>query len=291
MHRIFEFLLLALLLIEFGIFFYQEREDIQVISQVIVDNELSRVLKNVKVVQISDLHIHRIGRRERKLISTMRDINPDLIFITGDFIDNKRGIKPLQELVDKMANPETLIIGILGNSDHECGEGGVNLLLKRLRESGVKMLVNETLKLNVTMHHYPHLKNHKNPDNYIYVVGLDDNYTWNDNFFKAMNNVPLESPIVLLAHAPHIVEKVNTSGIDLVLSGHTHGGQIVVPFLGPIYLNSHCTARKRFTSGLYLDEGTKLYVNRGIGTTVLPIRLFCKPEITLFQFASNSKDQ
>lgn len=291
MHRIFEFLLLVFLIIEIVIFFYTERDDIQIKTQVIVDNELSKVLKNVRVVQISDLHIHRIGRRERKLIRIMREINPDLIFITGDFIDNKRGIQPLQELVEKMANPETLIIGILGNSDHDCGEEIVNLLLKGLRESGVKMLVNESLKLKIAMNDYSHLKNQKNPDNYIYIIGLDDNYTWNDNFFKAMNNVPLESPIILLAHAPHIVEKVNTEGINLVLSGHTHGGQIVFPFLGPLYSNSHCTARKKFASGLYLDEGTKLYVNRGIGTTVLPIRLFCKPEITLFRFSSDSKDQ
>jgi len=291
MHRIFEILLLVFLVIEIVIFFYTERDDIQVKTQVIVDNELSKVLKNVRIVQISDFHIHRIGRRERKLVSIMQKIDPDLIFMTGDFIDNKEGIRPLREVVKKMASPGTLIIGILGNSDHKCGKEVVTLLLEALRKNGVEMLVNESLKFRVTTTNYHQLEKRKNTDNYIYVVGLDDNYTWNDNFFKAMNNVPLESPIILLAHAPHIVEKVNTQGINLVLSGHTHGGQIVFPFLSPLHLNPVCNARKKFVSGLYLDEGTKLYVNRGIGTAVLPIRLFCKPEITLFQFNSNCKDQ
>jgi predicted MPP superfamily phosphohydrolase len=117
----------------------------------------------------------------------------------------------------------------------------------------------------------------------VYIVGLDDNYLFYDNIFKAMNNVPASSPKILLAHAPNIIDKIDVKGINLILSGHTHGGQINIPFIGALYLNPVSWSQRKIVAGLYNFE-TKVFVSKGVGTTLIPMMLFCRPEIVVLEF-------
>ncbi|MCD6099143.1 MAG: metallophosphoesterase [Candidatus Marinimicrobia bacterium] len=273
--------LIFLLLIEIICFLYLQTNMIKVKTQVIEDEQLARIFDGLTVIHISDLHTNRIGTREKKLLNLIYQIDPDLVFMTGDFISNATKIAPMVQVVNRIAN-DRLVIVIPGNKDHQVnGYKNDKLFIKDIfNNKDVVLLVNDSIKLTVQ-------KSDKKDS--IYIVGLDDNFTWNDDFFTAMLNVPVNAPKILLAHAPNIVEKINLQGINLILSGHTHGGQIRLPFVGPLILNPVCNAKKKFVSGLYIEDGAKLYVNRGIGTSVVPLRMFCRPEITLFNFVTRNK--
>jgi uncharacterized protein len=275
-----KYILLIILFLELGYFFYTQTNDIVVDTQVISDPVLKGILGDARIVQISDLHIDRVGPREHKLIALIKQIDPDILFITGDFISYNEGIASCREVVSALAQGRT-VIATLGNGDHTQKHTDIDtqLLFNELQKTGITLLVNESLKLTLK----GDASRKDVPQASLYIIGLNDNHLWLDDIFKATANVPAEAPKLLLAHAPSIIEKINTGGINLILSGHTHGGQIVFPYIGALYTNRGINARKKFVSGLY-NEDTKLYVSRGIGTSGLPLRLFCKPEITVFKF-------
>jgi predicted MPP superfamily phosphohydrolase len=273
------FILSVLLVIQIFFFFFFQTNNIKLKIQEIRDSHLAKITKGSKIIHLSDLHIKRYGSREKRLVKLLKSINADIIFITGDFISKNRGIKPCTDVINAFKG-DSMVIGILGNSDHSYGSESIDtdLLVGELKRIGVVILINQSNKLT-----FKSDGDIKTPP--LYIVGLDDNFLNYDNIFRAGTNVPQDSTRILLAHSPHIIEKIDTKGINLVLSGHTHGGQIVIPFIGPVYTNDPCRAKKRYVSGLYEDdEYTKLYVNRGIGTSNVPIRMFCRPEITLIKF-------
>jgi predicted MPP superfamily phosphohydrolase len=270
-------ILIVILLLEIVCFFYNEKNSITITKQEVDCEELKLILSSTRVVQISDLHIKSYAELEKRLIRLLDKLEPDIIFITGDFVSSNKGIEPCIKVLRDIVR-ERLVIAVLGNSDRS--SLGEKIQFKRLiegfRSIGMKVLINESLKLTVKA------KKEKS-GNTLYIVGLDDDYLWFDDIFKATINIPEKSPKILLSHTPHIIEKINCKGISLILSGHTHGGQIVIPFIGAVYTNEPCIARRRYVQGLY-DEETKLYVNRGIGTSGIPLRLFCRPQITVFEF-------
>ncbi len=256
------------------VFLFQETNDIETTLVTIRNRKLAEAAGGARMAQITDLHISRLGSRERRLQNAIERLDPDVIFITGDLVASDAGIKPCIELIATMTKRRT-VIAVLGNNDHSYRENRVDtkLLVRKLREAGARVLRNESVRLQCDGTESPPL----------YVVGLDDNFLWYDDYFRAMTNVPAHVPKILLAHSPGIVEKIPAEEVDLVLSGHTHGGQIVLPFIGALYTNPSLLSWKRFVAGMY-KEGTTLYVNRGIGSAVLPVRLFSRPEITVFKF-------
>lgn len=272
MRKIINILLVLVVTAELGFFLYFQTNTIVIHSQTINDSELAAFFNGFKVVQISDLHIYRFGNRERMLVSLIGKLDPQLIFITGDFANRNSTIVSALKVVGKIAENRN-VIAILGNSDHQNGLEKIDTqkLVSGLNKIGVHILVNKSIKL-------------KNEVDSVYIIGLDDNYLWKDDFFKATANVPSTVKKILLAHSPDIVSKVRLGKINLVLSGHTHGGQINLPFVGAIVTNRVCNSFYKFVSGLYSYQNTKLYVNRGIGTSSVPLRLFCRPEITVFEF-------
>jgi len=119
----------------------------------------------------------------------------------------------------------------------------------------------------------------------IVFAGVDDPYAGRDDLYKALYGVPRNYFIVLIAHSPQIIDKAKGK-VGIILSGHTHGGQIVIPFYGPVMVPLPREYR-RYVSGLYVIGDTYMYVTRGIGTSIYPIRMFCPPEITLIKLHSS----
>jgi predicted MPP superfamily phosphohydrolase len=275
--RYLKILILILLCSEIGYFIFTETTNIQVNRQEIRDKELAEVFGDVKIVHISDLHIGRRGFTENKLVNTIRDLDPQIILITGDLLSGNNGIQPCLNVVKDLAEGR-LVLVTLGNGDHSFGNKHIDTerLVRGLENAGARVLENESLMIRIRGEGLPVAKT-------AYIVGLDDNYLFYDNIFKAMNNVPSASPKILLAHAPNIIDKIDVTGINLILSVHTHGGQIYLPFIGALYLNPVFGANRRIVAGLYHFE-TKIYVSKGIGTTSVPIRLFCRPEIAMLKF-------
>ncbi len=270
--KIVTILLICLIVVEIGFFFYWQTNRIVIHSQPIRDSRLAGFFDSLKVVQISDLHINRFGGREKKLADLIERMDPHLIFITGDFAGRSSNLKPALEVIEGIAKNRK-VIAILGNKDHEYKNQKINTadLIAGLKKEGVEVLINQSVKLTFG-------------SDSIFVIGLDDNYLWKDDFFAATANLPPKGEKILLTHSPDIVTKVNLDGISLVLAGHTHGGQVKLPFIGAIYTNRSGNSVFKFVSGLYFYDDTKLYVNRGIGTSSLPLRFLSRPEITIFKF-------
>jgi len=265
-------ILLCVIALQISLFFYWQTNRIVVNIQPIKDNGLASFFDGLRVVQISDLHINRFGSREEELVHLIEKIDPNLILITGDFLSRNSDLEPAVEVVGRITKNRNAI-AILGNADHEFRDKKVDTakLVDSLRKKGVTVLVNRSIKL-------------KSKADSIFVIGLDDNYLWKDDFFAATANLPLSGTKILLAHSPDIVTKVNLEGINLVLSGHTHGGQVKLPFVGAIHTNRVCNSVFKFVNGLYRYQNSNLYVNRGIGTSFFPLRFLSRPEVTIFKF-------
>ena len=227
---------------------------------------LPAVFKGIKIVHLSDFHSKDFGKKERKTLEILNQLNPDFIFITGDIVDWKtRDFISCQDFWKELAiNYEGKIFGVFGNHEHQNPK--LKILKEILKESKIEILENESIILR------------RNED-FIYLIGVDDPHLGFDNIEKAMVGVEDERPKILLAHSPEIFRKVKDKNIDLVLTGHTHGSQINFPILDWLILPLKYD--KQYKRGLFEENSTYLYVNRGIGTTFLPIRFNSFPEVTL----------
>jgi len=156
----------------------------------------------------------------------------------------------------------------LGNHEHWLETPNIDTTKRILEKNGIVILNNENKKI------------YKNK-NYIYLLGVDDPDSELDDLPKAMINAEENIPKILLAHSPDIIDNLRKEKVDLILTGHTHGGQIVIPFVKPFWVPTK--NRGKYASGLFEVNDTYLYVNRGTGMASLQIRFNCPPEIAVIE--------
>ncbi len=214
------------------------------------------------IVQLSDIHIREIGDRERKSIEIIKEVKPDLIVITGDLLDNKDMEKTAVKYLTELGSIAPVLI-VYGNWEHS---SGINL----------EDIAKQAIKTNVLVNSWMEIA--RDGDK-IVVVGVDDPYTGYSDLGKAMEGLGNESFTILLAHSPEIIGEA-AGKVDLVLTGHTHGGQIVIPFIGPLFIPLPEEYRK-YVSGTFNVNSTILHVSRGLGTSIIPVRFLCPPEVTI----------
>ncbi|HEX8948124.1 MAG TPA: metallophosphoesterase, partial [Dissulfurispiraceae bacterium] len=236
------------------------------------DPALADVLRGIRIVQISDIHLQGgIGYRERRLAEKVNALQPDILFITGDFFGERASSDDVHALTSLIGELKAGygIYGVEGNYDRPLHSPAV---LKELEGAGLHVLSNETRTIV--------LPNGKG----FCLAGLDDS----KNYFlksKLLEDLPSGMPSLVLAHNPDIFGEAARAKVNLVLAGHTHGGQVGLPFL--IHMSSYAN-KSTFISGLFNAGATNMYVNRGIGTTRTPVRFFCRPEITVFEFSGGA---
>ena len=275
------FLIIVLFLSYYMVIF--EPHNIQIERHTIMIENLPHSFEGMKIVHLTDFHSYWFGFREKKVLEILEEIEPDFVFLTGDFVDSitKTITDPEFESVEifwqKLGKRyENRIFAVLGNHDPRVIE---NLL----EESGINVLDNENKKIFID-------------NKFIHLIGVDDPRTGRDDLSKAMKGIQKNRPKILLAHSPDIITEAVEKRIDLVLVGDTHGGQVNIPIINPIleYLKPLTKYGRKYTKGLFKIENTPLdskhltgytylYVNRGIGTSVLPIRFNSPPEITLIK--------
>lgn len=216
----------------------------------------------INTVHISDLHFNKNtpDRRIEKILKKIKELNPQAIFITGDLIDKKNGIEKAKSLVEKLSQISPVFI-VLGNWDYYVLKYNVREFKKELEKSGAKVLINQATKERIG-------------EEEVNIIGIDV-YADKNIFIGKEENLCN----IVLAHSPNIIFKAKEKNIEIVLSGHTHGGQIYVPFLTKKIIPVE-PEFKKFISGYYKEGNTQLYVNRGIGTSTLPFRFLIPPEIT-----------
>ncbi len=231
---------------------------------------LSEHFDGLRIVHISDLHTRYMGALERRLLDSLRELEPDLIFITGDFVNSNEDIPACREILSEIQKIAP-IYAVLGNHDHHFMSVVVNTekLIDTIRTTGATLLVNQS-------HRFEH------NGQSIYFVGLDDNHLGYDDYSRAVQDIPEDAPRILLAHSPEIINRLDLDNIKLILSGHTHGGQFRLPLTKKLYGNS----ASPFKSGFYDRNGREdlLFITRGIGASWIPIRIGARPEIAVFDF-------
>ena len=222
--------------------------------------------ENVKFVQLSDIHIKELGYREERVIELVKKIDPDYIFITGDIVDwSTNEYTGLGIFLEKLSQEDSKpVFAVLGNHDYR--NKNFKELSRVLKEKNIKVLTNESTKI-------------EKGDSFIYLLGVGDPHLGFDDFQKARAGAGQDAPEILLAHSPEIFRKVKGKGIDLVLTGHTHGCQVWLPFICDFVVPLNYD--KQYKRGIFNEESTYMYVNRGIGNTLFSFRLNSLPEITV----------
>lgn len=229
--------------------------------------DLPERFEGFRITQLTDIHHSRIlGIDEvRRVVLVAQKTNPDLFVLTGDYTTTyRRYIEPCAEALSPLSAPEG-VWAVLGNHDHYTDP---ELTTRALEHNHITVLNNQNTVLQ------------KGPDA-IQLSGIDD-WSWNGtNFKKAFEGLKLNRPTILLSHQPGVLEFDQTKKMSLILSGHTHGGQIKLPWLGPIA--RFATKDLTYAQGLFRYGDVQLYVSSGTGVIGLPLRLGVRPEISVLR--------
>jgi uncharacterized protein len=223
----------------------------------------------LKIAQLSDLHTHGLGPRERHMIAIMAAEKPDVIVITGDSLGGYGGTwQEVQEVYQQLHAPLGVWF-VRGNWENNHPYRPFRREHEFYEDSGVHLLVNANAQLR--------------PD--VWLIGLDDPSSGTVRLDRALAGVPVKAYRVAIFHAPGYFDHI-ASRVNLVLAGHTHGGQVHIPFVPTFWLPRDSGP---YLAGWYAKDGTKMYVNRGLGWTALPIRFLCRPEITIITVEPEAK--
>ncbi|WP_312472767.1 metallophosphoesterase [Neobacillus sp.] len=238
---------------------------------------IPKSFNGINIIQFSDTHLGFQYNLDqfKKLVNKINNLKPDIILFTGDLMDepNKfRDIHQLLPMLEKLHAPLGKFC-IFGNHDH--GGYGSDIYRNIMESTNFTVLLNESTSIK--------LKDGSS----IYLLGIDDAMLGNPDLPLALKNVPDNHFKILLSHAPDLADDAAMYPIQWQISGHSHGGQVKIPFIGALIKPPFA---KIYPEGLYSigdDHQLTLYVNRGIGTTRLPFRFMSKPELTIFTLNSN----
>jgi len=229
-------------------------------------SDLPVAFDGYRILHLSDLHagpLLSVANLRRRLAAA-GPLGADLVAFTGDLADSRADrVAGAADLLSELAAVDG-IVAVLGNHDIWVGEG---LVGAALTQRGVKVLVNAHTWVS-------------RGGARLYLAGVSDaSYTGRDDLRITLAGIPEDATIILLSHAPGVVRKAGAEGAALVLSGHTHGGQLVLPWVGPLYVPSRLG--RRYASGLHRLGAQWLFITRGLGEVFPPLRIGCPPEVAL----------
>jgi predicted MPP superfamily phosphohydrolase len=229
-----------------------------------------------RLVQIGDFHLDGWSKPERlhRLVDKVNEQRPDLVAITGDFASYSASKFDEEQLIDALRALRVRdgCVAILGNHDYLTD---VKLVRRCIREGGVTQLINGVRTL-------------RRGEAALHVAGIDDVMEGRSRLDLVLKELPSEGTAILLAHEPDFADVSAATGrFDLQLSGHSHGGQLAVPFLRRLILPPFS---QRYTRGLHHTRGMIQYTNRGLGFVHARLRFLCRPEITAFTLRSPARE-
>jgi predicted MPP superfamily phosphohydrolase len=252
------------------------RHELEIVYLTISLPHLPDAFAGMKIVQISDIHFQEYTEAAflDAIVRKVNAVAPDLVVLTGDFVSNKPlprhfsvglGYRCAEHL-SRLTCP--LRYAILGN--HDCLVGS-HAITDALRTHGIPVLANSFVPLE------------RNGQR-VWLAGIKDVLEDRPDLGAAIpSGRSKQEPVILLAHEPDFADHAVGREVDLVLSGHTHGGQILLPLLPPLMLPDMGI---KYVHGLFrMRDGMQLYVNRGIGAVTLPFRFRCQPEMTVITLA------
>ena len=265
------FLGIFLVLVVYGIWIEPYQVDVRHLQ--IKDAGINEVLEDKIAVHISDLHISKIGKREKKILKIIKDLKPDLIFLTGDYVKRGGDYEPALTFLSRL-KANIGIWAVMGDYDYTCSrksclfchEQGSG---KPTRQHRVKFLRNEMERVSLL-------------DGYAWFGGSDPEAEPLYIFNEKMCFLKEKTPAIILSHNPLIFDLMDKDQDVLILAGDTHGGQIPLPaWLWSILGYKKCAL---YNQGLFREGRKMMYVSRGIGISHLPIRILRSPELVVLHF-------
>lgn len=267
-------IILSLAILILGCYLYFENTSLITSNYTITSDLLPSEFDNYKIIQISDYHNEKSNRLNEKLLNKIKSENPDIITITGDFIDSRNtNIDVAVDFIKKIKDIAPIYY-VMGN--HESRISSYKELKEKLEIEGVTVLENETSFL-------------EKEDSKINIIGVNDPDIVHDSMVGDVEIIKDELTTsnydqhlfsILLCHRPELFNTYVEKNIDLVLSGHAHGGQIRIPFIGGIVAPNQGMFPK-YTNGLYNEKNTNMIVSRGIGNSLFPFRVNNQPELVI----------
>ncbi len=264
-------------------FFYFQNNSIVTSTYTIKSDKLPNNFNGYKIVQLSDLHSKSFGNNQSDLVKKVKKIEPDLIVFTGDLIDSDRyEEKPSLILMERLVQIAPVYY-VTGN--HEWWSGKFNTLEEKLKSIGVQVMRNTAKEIAIGTEK-------------IQLIGIDDpanldeSYAegakMEENITNSIKGINEETNYqILLSHRPERFYLYSEYGFDVVFSGHAHGGQFRIPFVGGLIAPDQGLFPK-YTSGKYKSDNTTMIVNRGLGNSIIPFRIFNRPEIVVVILSSGN---
>ena len=211
----------------------------------------------LKIAHLTDIHTSGLGRRERRMIELLEAEQPDIIVISGDSINITSDYPGLREVLLQLRAP----LGVwVARGNHE-DWWPVNNEHEFYESAGAKLLLNSSSEVRAG----------------VWLIGFDDLYGGSPDANAAFNGVPESAYRIALFHSPVFIARIG-GRCDLALAGHTHGGQVRLPFIGPLWLPPFAGG---FVGGWFERQGTRMYVSRGVGTSLIDVRFLSRPEIAI----------
>ncbi|WP_391206264.1 metallophosphoesterase [Psychrobacillus sp. L4] len=253
------------LLLVIAAILYTGNKSIKTTEITVESKKIPASFNGLKIVQISDLHDATFGKNQARLVKKIKHANPDLIFITGDLIDSNRydlgnSLKVVEQIVSIAP-----IYYVTGN--HEISTNDVEHIKSKLADLGVHVLSNKEQIIG------------KNGER-IRIIGIEDPLS-GVSVADALNKFKkTEDFTLVLSHRPETFQDYVDNQLDVVFTGHAHGGQFRIPGLGGLVAPGQGLFPK-YTAGLYEEKDTKMIVSRGLGNSVIPFRVFNTPELVV----------
>jgi predicted MPP superfamily phosphohydrolase len=236
--------------------------------------DLPDAFEGFRIAQVTDVHHSRIVSIEEvlRVVRLAQSAQADLIALTGDYTTAyRRYIEPCAEALGTLSAPHG-VFAVLGNHDHYTDP---QLTTRALERAHINVLNNANTVI-------------RRGTDTLQLIGIDD-WGWNAaDWLRAFHGTDAKRPSLLLSHQPRVLDLPQTGSVSLIISGHTHGGQISLPFVGA---PARFSKELKYLDGLYRRDRTQLYVSRGTGVIGLPLRLGVPPEIALLRLRRQSSDK
>lgn len=263
-------IMLSLVVVILGLGLYAviiEPQMIRVTRQDVCIRNLPEEFDGFTIMQASDLHVAIWVKPAhiKSMVKKMMDLHPDMIVLTGDYVSmSAKYAQPTADALAGLSAPHG-VYAVLGNHDYWTDSERVT---SALRDTGIDVMFNENRII-------------RRNGAYIRLLGFDDEWEGDTNYAKAFDGITNGDICIGIAHNPDTVLYIKGTSVSLLMTGHTHGGLVNLPFKGPLF--SVTRLGPKYSSGMFDFGDTKLYVSRGVGLgTMSHIRFRCSPEITLF---------
>lgn len=241
-------------------------EEIEISNHTIRIKNLPKAFDGLKLVHLTDIHHSKFVSFNDvfRMVELSNLQNPDVVLLTGDYITwSKKFIPPVAEALRGLKS-RLGVYAVLGNHDVRVDADKVTQALEKVQ---IKVLRNASARIDLK-------------GDSLWIGGVDEYMYGQSDIRKAMTNVPRSQPRILLAHNPEIIDEAGRHQVDFVLAGHTHGGQIKIPYMRS--LNIVTQPGREILEGFVRNGRTQMYISRGLGKVVVPVRILCPPEIPVF---------